>query len=149
MAEVFGILAGVAGVLKFGSTISTRLRNMIATWRHAPTEILALHNEVEDLRLVLDEMQNCKQEIAEATQRDAAVTAALQRQIQKAQQHFETLDVLLNKLTGSQKFKKKFKWLNEKANIERIKGQIRLTREETKDLLIAHNVYGTRLLEFQ
>jgi predicted nucleic acid-binding Zn-ribbon protein len=137
--EVLGILAATVGVLKVGSKVSSKLRDIIKTWQNVPAELLALHNELEDLRIVLDEMRSCEKDIEATFQGPLHRVDALRRQIRCAERHLTTLDNLVEELYQLKGSKKKLKWIREKREIGVILRQIRTAREAMSGILVTHS----------
>lgn len=140
MAEVFGIIAGALGVLDVSKRGIDHLDHVCSRWRNAPQELLDLRNEVEDLRVVLDQVMEAKLTIETASRQDAPLAAALDEQYRKANDQITALEEILNDLNGIASYKKKYKWVRKEGKIEVIKMQVRRVRQTISSLLITHGV---------
>lgn len=140
MANPFSI-SGIIGVFDVGIQASTRLSDVIRTLENAPQEILATHNELSDLTVVLDHARNACQTVqASANQYDIEFAAALNEQLQKAQGHLNDLETIMNKLLGIRESKKRLKWLRQNSKATTSKDQLRSVRMKISELLQAHHV---------
>ena len=140
MAEIMGIAAAAIGILNTGAKASVRLRQTFKTWINAPEELLALHNEVEDLRVVINQISIAGTAVEAVSQQDATFTKALREQIDKAGVYLESLELLLDDISKIKKYKKRYRWVRQEGKVELRKGQFRNVRERIQALLVAHNV---------
>jgi hypothetical protein len=53
VAEILGVVVGIAGAADVGARVSKQLRKIVHRWRNAPSEIYAISNELSDLNVVL------------------------------------------------------------------------------------------------
>ncbi|KAF4449902.1 Ankyrin repeat-containing protein [Fusarium austroafricanum] len=147
MAEIFGVIAGTVGVLDVSKRGIDRLDHVCSRWRNAPQELLELRNEVEDLRVVLDQVMEAKTTIETTSQHDAPLAASLNEQYRKANDQLAALEDIVNALSSIKNYKKKYKWVRKEGKIETIKMRIRGVRESISSLLLAHGVIKSSRVE--
>jgi hypothetical protein len=140
MAEVFGIIAGALGALDVSKRGIDRIDHVCSRWRNAPQELLELRNEVQDLRVVLDQIMEAKTTIETTSQQDAPFAAALDEQYKKANDSLTGLEDILDDLNGIKGYKKKYKWVRKEGKIDAMKMQIRRVRQTISSLLLTHGV---------
>jgi hypothetical protein len=101
MADPFSTVAAAAGVLDVATRASTRLRDVYSTVANAPHLILALANEVADLRLILAAIEVARAGIPRLEpQRVANLHRALERQLHEAERRLADLDSLIVKFNS-------------------------------------------------
>ncbi|CRK44313.1 hypothetical protein BN1723_000999 [Verticillium longisporum] len=112
VAEAFGILAGVVGVLDVGSRVSKRLRSLRRAWKNAPREILQLQNEITDFRVLLcytrdlcDAADGCSEE---------DLSKSLERHLTSANACLDSLERLLNDDNLKEISKMRYWWIRRK-----------------------------------
>ncbi|KAL4730874.1 hypothetical protein ACLX1H_002916 [Fusarium chlamydosporum] len=110
-------------------------------------ELLELRNEVEDLRVVLDQILEAKTTIETTSQHDAPFAAALNEQYQKANDRITRLEDILNALDGIKSYKKRYKWVRNEGKIDAMKMQIRCVRQTISSLLLTHGVIKSSRVE--
>ncbi|KAI1429135.1 hypothetical protein F5Y12DRAFT_710346 [Xylaria sp. FL1777] len=143
MAEVFGVVSGAIGVLDVSTRGIQRLQQVVKTWINAPAELLALQNEVEDLRYLLDEIQRTAVAIETTAQQDAGFAAALREQLRKARDHHQSLEYILDEMSRIKRFKKKFNWVRREGRVANLKRGFQQVREQISNLLVVHSVIKT------
>ena len=143
MAEVVGIISAVLGVLDVSTRGSQRLHQVVKAWINAPAEILALHNEIVDLRYLLDNIRDAQAvvEVEADAQGNYGFVTALRTQLRRAEEHFQSLNGILDELSKIKKYRKKTKWICRERRVEQLKNGIRLVREHINNLLQVHNMY--------
>lgn len=139
MAEVFGVVAAVVGVVDVGSRVSARLRDITHTWKHAPAEILALSNEVTDITVVLHHTKDACNS-TKAVSADSALAKDLDKYINTARSILTELNNILDQLASTRSLRKKVKWIQLKDVVLSKKNELKSTRTEIRELLRAHNV---------
>ncbi|CAI4218969.1 unnamed protein product [Parascedosporium putredinis] len=102
MVEPFSVVASALGVMDVGARVSVGIVNVIRRWKNAPQDILDLHNEISDLRVLLDQMVHAHQKLPDdddvADQDGAFVAAAARAHLDKAVGHLQSLESLANEL---------------------------------------------------
>ena len=130
-------------ILTFTGQTSERILKAIKTLHHALNEILALHNEISDLRLVLIELQN-SQNISDIGARPPALISfdtALQRCLKRIYILFEHVSASIAKvyreqLDGTYRFER-LAWLRNKSKVVQMMQELLSARRNLSDLLIA------------
>ncbi|KAK4225650.1 hypothetical protein QBC38DRAFT_482406 [Podospora fimiseda] len=139
MAEILGILAGVAGLADVGMKVSLRLRDIAQTWNNAPDEILALNNEVSDLIAILRFTEDaCR--MAKNIPADCTFTGAVEEHVKTAHRILEEIEtvVILLKTTGGTNQKRI--WVRLKQSTTEKKEELKAIRLKIWDLLQSYQV---------
>ena len=63
MSDPFSIALGVITVIDVTAKCAKTLNTLIREYKHAPDEVLALNNEIEDYRLVLSQLEDAATQI--------------------------------------------------------------------------------------
>jgi hypothetical protein len=134
--DPLSITASAASLLSFSGSCAKYLRKLIHTVRNAPTEILALTNELADLNVLLADVNNTSQAIERApvrSQADSDFLNALSAQLAKAESKIEQLHALAYSLStrtndGDTKFQR-YIWLKKKSSAIRIQQELAEIRQ--------------------
>jgi len=140
--DPFTVVVGVLGTLDASTRLASKAANIVATLKNAPGDILALVNELEDLRVVLNEADTARERLEHATQGSASLLSALRMELETARFEVDELEIILDK-TWSLKMQKRIMWLRKQGDIEKRRARLRACRERLRDLLVTHNVYVT------
>lgn len=140
MAEVFGIVAGAIGVLDVSARGLQHLHRICTKWKHAPEEISALHNELQDLRVVIHQVKEAGKAIEAASPGDGVLATTLAVYLRNANEYVKQLNDSVDWLAAQSDIKKKYKWLRREGKVEDLKLRIRRVRESINSLLLAHGV---------
>lgn len=139
MAEVFGIIAGVAGLADVGLRLTSRLREIRNNWKHAPVEIYALHNEVSELTAVLNFTRDAC-EHANTTNSIKGLGGALKRHIDSARLLLGYVETTMELIDSAKKGRKTMAWMKFRGEIMTKKEELKSIRLVIRDLLQAHQV---------
>jgi hypothetical protein len=139
MAEIFGVLAAVVGVLDVVTRVSMRLIAIKNTWKKAPLEILALSNEVTDLNIVLHYTRDACKRVKTGCA-NAEFTEALDEHIRTATLLLTEVDKILSPLPSMKELKKRRKWLQLKKSLIVKKNELNDVRTRIRDLLQAYHM---------
>jgi hypothetical protein len=134
--DPLSITASLVSLLSFSGSCAKDLRKLIHTVRNAPTEILALTNELADLNVLLADLNNTSQAIERApvqSQADREFLIALAAQLAKADSKLMQLDSLASILStrtsdGDAKFQRSI-WLKKKSLAIRIQQELAEIRQ--------------------
>jgi hypothetical protein len=137
--DPFTIIVGVLGTLDASTRLASKASKIIATLKNAPADILALMNELEDLRVVLNEAEFAREKIENAAQGNPSLHSALRMELESARLEVDELEIILDN-TWNMKMQKRITWLRKQGNIEKRRAQLRNCRERLRDLLVTHNV---------
>jgi hypothetical protein len=144
MADPVSLLACVLGTLEIGTRLTTALNGVLRTWKTAPAEILAIHNEISDLNIVLNYTRNAlpsKTQHGENALRNINFREALLKEVDAAKEILDDIDNSISIFSAMQKIKRRVYWLKHNGNIEAKKGQLRSIRIRINELLSTYNVY--------
>lgn len=140
MAEAVGLAISVVGILDTLTRASKHLGEVISTWRNAPDELLALRNELEDMRVVLDEVQHTRKAVEALSSEDGDFMRILGSQITSMDRQIHALEEILYRLSKLSGYKQRLKWLRKEGRIEEMKVRVRESRESIRSMLLANNV---------
>jgi hypothetical protein len=138
MAEIIGVIAGVAGLARTSSVAASRLSDIFTAWKRAPDELMALSNEVEDMRLLLEEISNTRTVVEEASDDKSILTRALSSQIKEGQQLINSLSSILDRLTLTGQYQKKYRWVKSREEVNQLRLKFREVRRRIQAALIGH-----------
>lgn len=110
MAEVIGIVAGVAGLADVGARLSHRLREVVRSWMDGPSKIFALNNEVSDLTTVLRFAENICRGARHIYMSDF-FTTTLEQNIRRARQFLEGMEDIVTSLSSTTETKRRRRWM--------------------------------------
>jgi cell division protein ZapA (FtsZ GTPase activity inhibitor) len=131
MAEALGIASSTLTLVD----TSVKLVKLIRALKHAPAELLALNNEVADLKLLFSQVQ-----VVQAEQPDALsnLASTLDKTIETISHLSSLVDEYSRRpLTGVNRVR----WLLEKSKIVSLKDELRERRSQLDTLLGVNNVY--------
>ena len=137
MSDPLSVVASVASLLDIGARTAKHLRRVIHSFRHADDELIALSNEVNDIRVVLTEVENTSQvtTILPRTQ----LIDALETQLDRAKTKFTELEILIQSLSQLQPSgvieTKKLAWLSKKTTAQRLQQDLKDIRQKIHGLL--------------
>lgn len=142
MAEIFGIIAGVAGIADVGIKVSRRLHKVASEWKNAPDEILALGREVSDLTVVMHNIQDACRSIQAAPSASPGLVANLRTTTDRAGKLLNEIDDAVWELTfmTTRKFERRAKWLVIRPSLEQKRQGLRDLRVNIRDLLLAQGM---------
>jgi len=130
MTEILGITASILTVAEAG----LKLGQLIRSLRHAPDELLALNNEVVELKVILTQIQLLKD-----AQPDILIN--ISPTFEKTSESIQSLKSLVDGyhgrlVTGF----RRFKWVLETAKINDLKQDIRERRSQLNALFTVNNL---------
>ena len=137
MADPLSIAASVITVIGAADSIGKTL-GKIRTAKNAPAAVLALQNEVSDLRVVLGDVDVCSSDECrvEPTSTTARCLKRLALLITSAENHLRELDRILyhrlirvDPLTASSHISR-MGWLRTRNAVEDIRSSLRATRQD-------------------
>lgn len=141
MAEAFAILSSDIGVLDIAGRTSARLIKTVQTWKNCPSVILALSNEVSDVRVILDHLAKvCQDPDASSTLHTRDLPSAIQTHVQKTACYLRELDVIVKELEILPGTKQKLKLVFKKMQVGKLETSLRDVRMKLNHLLLIHNV---------
>ncbi|ETS82463.1 hypothetical protein PFICI_04339 [Pestalotiopsis fici W106-1] len=142
--------ASVASLLDEAGKTSITLLNTIQTWNDCPSALLALNNEVSEVRLILHQLGiTHKSPKARLGLFDKGLMPAIERYVKTTAVHLKLLNTLLDELQESQAFRDKLKLLSGDGNVHRLQTALRKDRHKINDLLLFHNMTNTTKTEVE
>ncbi|KAK3367699.1 ankyrin repeat-containing domain protein [Podospora didyma] len=146
MADIIALVGGTIKILDVLTRGSMGLWEIIQTWKSAPDALLALRNETEALRIVLDTVREAQQLIESAAASDAAFATTLAQEMATAEVSALELTTAVDKLSFGRDFRRKARWLRHQGKIDLLKTRFRDVRERIQALLVVHNVTKTSII---
>lgn len=144
MADFLSISSACLSIVDATVRLSGRIKGVIHLWMHAPMEIIALHNELSDLAVVLDygrmaafDIQTTEIQVGLASTPN--VSADLGRQLKTAEVILSQLDSFVNELMAIPKIKKRFRWVTRGSFASTKKDELRNVRMRINDIFAAYN----------
>jgi hypothetical protein len=146
--EVFGVVSSSFSALDAVIRSSNAIRKLISDWRDVPMEIVALANEVDDSKAVLNQAwqliksYQSRQHCARNTFPSPTYISAIERQLKLADPTWEELYKVLQEFGGESNdvFKAskdvKFKWLKTQKRLERVRRELREKRLNIMELMV-------------
>jgi chromosome segregation ATPase len=141
MADPFTIVAGILSLVDVSARLSSKTRYIARTIKHAPAEILALGNELEDLRVVLHEVESCQEELSLMLKDRPAVHTSLVDEITKARDQVLQLEDVIDHVSSGEG-NMRLRWLRKQRHIHDVQAELRKTRQRVQELLMSFNVYA-------
>ena len=137
MSDPLSVIASVVTLLDTGAKSASHLRRLIHHFRHADDELIALSNEVNDLRVVLTEVEFASQDTTFLPR--TQLLAALSTQLSKAETKLVELEALVQSisqplLSGALEANK-IAWLSKKTTAKRLQVDLRDVRLKIFTLL--------------
>jgi hypothetical protein len=140
MAEAFSTFSAALSILDVSGRISAMVTDLIRNWNKAPTLILALSNEMSDLKILMDRVRDAGQTVRGSnTQLNTEFTFALDVQLQKATDYLGELEKLVDDLNRGKLIERRNKWLLKKSTAAKLQTQLRDVRLRINELLVVHN----------
>lgn len=141
MAETFAVLASVVGLLDVAGRTSAGLIDAIHTWRKCPSLLLALSNEVTDLKVILNHLAKVYQDPSARLQvSNEELSTAIQGHIKTIKHHLRNLDGLIEKLKRLKGPRQKLRLVFKKKEVDELERNLRDGRLKINNLLLVHNV---------
>jgi DUF971 family protein len=139
--DPFSIFASVTTLLEVGLRASKELNGVIRIWKTAIPVIIALHNEVSDLNIVLDQTRLAEGFVrAKGAKYDVGFLEALEHHIHQAQTVLGEINVLIREIKLQGKYKKKYTWLFKHTLARDLQQNLRDVRLRINELLVTYNV---------
>ena len=137
MADPLSVIAGVVGLLEVGARCGKHLCCLIQDFRHAPDELFALSNEVNDLSVVLMEVESVCQSMQNANiNPKSRIVDALATHLDRARSMLAELETLINLLspTGSVKVRR-LVWLKKRTQTRKLQEGLKDVKRNIHTLL--------------
>lgn len=129
MADPFSIIAVTETGLRVAKTLTTLIQNL----RNAPSELLALSNEIWNLRLVLEDVSDLPKDCFAS---DSGKMATLDALIYQSRIKLDELSALINQWGRLSQFgdsfnmgrRDRFLWLKEKGRVVKLQKEVKELR---------------------
>lgn len=129
MADPLSIGASAVALLGAGTTCATLLFDLVHTLRRAPEELLALSNEVNDLKSVLQDITDICGDIGADDSSTASARSKIKNLLTSAGKALKELDDLLKEPS------KRRAWIRQKARANRLREQFKGIRKDLNESL--------------
>lgn len=140
MAEILGIVAGVAGIADVGVRVSRRLQTVAKGWKNAPDEIPALSREVSDLTAVMHSIEDACRSVQIAPSASSGLVTTLRSSIERAAGLLHDIDDAVQELASMSKLKQRSKWLAVRSSLEQKRKRLHDLRVNIGHLLRAQGM---------
>ncbi|KAM7193142.1 Ankyrin repeat-containing domain protein [Rhypophila sp. PSN 637] len=145
MAEIFGIVAGAAGLVEVGLKLSVRLRSLARTWNNASAEILSLHNEISDLSTLLHFTKSVCEESAHHLNLDGKFSDLINQHLNQAKSLLDQIshDLHILEVPELQSPKRrKLKYLSLRSSLLARKNEANNIRTKLRECLQVYQLTG-------
>lgn len=130
--------ASIVSLIAFATSASNAIASGIKAIQQAPAEILSLHNEVNDLKLVLVQYSFVQGQLRERPN-SPAFDDVLDKCLKVIERHFDQLAVLsetlFNQLPNGKSRFERHTWLRKKSSVVRLQLDLSVARRNLHDLI--------------
>jgi hypothetical protein len=141
MAETFAVLVSVIGLLDVAGKTSAGLIDAIHAWRKCPSLLLALNNEVTDLKVVLNHLAKVYQDPSTRQKvSDEELSTAIKGHMETIECHLRKLDALVKDLKRLKGPKQKLMLVYKKREVDDLERNLRDSRLKINSILLIRNV---------
>lgn len=134
---------GFTSTLEYGINLSVKSNSLIEAWRDTPPLMCALHNEVSDLVVVLDDTHAAAKTAAhDASAKSAELLDDLERPLVEVFRVLQAVDGLVGELLAARDGRHRGRILSRNVRAAGFQGRLRDARVALYNCLLAHNVYG-------
>lgn len=136
--------AGVTSALELGVSLSGRVNAVIESWHDTPPLMYALHNELSDLIVVLDNARSAT-EVSElsAGSRPAEILRDLEQHLAGADRLLSEAEELVVELLAARDVRQRRRVLSRNGQTASLKDRLRDARVSLHNCLLRHNMYGS------
>ena len=135
MAEVVGLAASVLTLLAAADQVAKGL-DKLASIKEAPAAVLALNNEVSEIRLILCEAQPLLQQYQGTVASTVTEDRSLQVTIDRAKERLTDLQSIVGtRLLRRMGTRDRFGWLYEQDKVQKALCDVRAAREKVTTML--------------
>lgn len=135
--------AGVTSALELGVSLSGRANAVIEAWHDTPPLMYALHNELSDLIVVLDNTHSATEvsRLSAGTGPDELLSD-LEQHLTRANQLLAQAEGLVAELLAAPGVRQRRRVLSRNGQTASLKDRLRDARVSLHNCLLLHNVYG-------
>lgn len=141
MADPLSVTASAIAVIGAAVNVAQTIQTLIKTLRKAPDELLALSNEVSDLRLVLYEIDLAAQGQDVAYNSASAILQILHRGQAKLDELDQFVKRFIRPHLRTVTKVDRVRWVKEKNNAQAIQSELRAIRMDLATILAAKTSY--------
>jgi hypothetical protein len=147
--EILGAVSSGLSALDVVIRSSNAIQKLISDWKDVPMEIVALANEVDDTKAVLNQAwqliksYQSRQQCVQNTFPSSTYISAIERQLKLADPTWKELHKMLqefgsdsNGVVSKASKDVKFKWLKTRKRLERVKKKLRESRLNIMELMV-------------
>ena len=145
--DPLSITAAAVGFIAVAGEASKNIRRLILTVKHAPSEIVALSNELSDLTLLVDDIEACRNEkhgVEHCTTESIDFQLAFKAHITRAREQLSRLSALVEEVfcirEGSAQYSR-HRWLKRKSQASEIKNKLIEAKRNLGILLTSITAY--------
>ncbi|KAL8389064.1 hypothetical protein RB595_008815 [Gaeumannomyces hyphopodioides] len=155
MADPFSIAASAISLAAIAAHTSTVLSSLCSEVKNAPALVLALSNEVDDLKLVLDRVSTATASLtvpavpALGSASNATPESRLRDMLARAKGLLVELDILSRQLAGLDGTAQRIKWQFSKSKAESLKDRLRSTNGSLMHILVSSNLASSTRIELE
>jgi len=134
--------AGFTSTLEYGMSLSFRTNAVIESWRNAPPLMCALHNEISDLVVVLDNTRAAAETaVLDAKTKSGELLNDLERPLVEVFRLLQAVDGLVGELLTARDERQRCKILSKNGRTASFQDRLRDVRITLYNCLLTHNVY--------
>jgi hypothetical protein len=137
MADPLSLAASAVALLGAGSTCATLLFDLVLTLHKAPEELLALSNEVNELKSVLQDITDICGAIDADDSSTASARSKIKNLLARAREALKKLDDLLKEPS------ERWTWIRKKARANKLRGQLKDIRKDLNESLALFRTRAT------
>ena len=135
--------AGVTSTLEFCMSLSSRTNTVIDSWTNTPSLMYALHNEISDLVVVLDNTRAATEAaVLDNGKKSAELLDGLGGHLAEAYRLLKAVEKLVADLLAARDGRQRCRVLAKNGQAASFKDCLRDVRIRLDDCLLLHNVYG-------
>ncbi|KAL8357159.1 hypothetical protein RB598_002133 [Gaeumannomyces tritici] len=155
MADPFSIAATAISLAAIAAHTSRVLSRLCSEVKNAPALVLALSNEVNDFKLVLDTVSTATENLAvpaasgPGPANNATPESRLRDMLARAKSLLAELDILSRRLAGRDRTAQRIKWQFSKSEAESLKDRLRATSASLMHILVSRNLASSNRIELE
>ena len=141
MAEPLSVIASVIAVIATAATCAENLSRIIQDIRHAPDELLALSNEINNVRSTVDDAKVACTCLATASSSTTKFIETLERLLKEAERVLDDLNRLVSEYNSKPHIRNRsLWWIRHKNTTKQHLMTLRKIRCSISELLTSANV---------
>jgi hypothetical protein len=134
--------AGFTSTLEFGMSLSFRSNAVIDSWHETPPLMCALHNELSDLVVVLDNTRAAAETAAlDPKSNSSELLTDLEKHLVEVFRVLQVVDLLVAELLAASDGKQRWRILSKTGRAAGFQDRLRDVRTTLYSCLLTHNMY--------